>query len=398
MANIFKRLYDYWAANFSFRNVYKFSNFLKLGFIYIVAVFWVIIVELEFSENFWTKLLSNNLSSYRITIYTSNNTGEAVLANRIRKVTSKMGIDYYSIIFNNNLSNFWLTRGLYYSVTNLVNYLFKPNFNLAVTHHVSIVPIGYNITYLNVPPIMLYDISGKFKPELRHLKEYDAYADLYSFVHGENKNLNNAIKLDSLQNKKIIPIYMAQEFKDYSPPGGFKQALITGSLWGCNRNSLRITNALKMLAAEDLLIAYGSPDYFKELGEGYKGSFDRLKGALIDNLHTIQKEYGIALVIHSLEHMIEGIPTSRIMEASASGALVICDQHYFIKKFFGDNVLYIDTIHPEEQIYKQVKAHILWAHNNPAEAQKKAKAAYEIFAENFIIEKQFKFLIDQLNY
>lgn len=393
----FKSLYSYFVANFSFRNVFKISNFFKLAFIYIFALSWLIIFEFEFSENFWIKLISGNLSNYRMSVYTSWHIGESLLSHKIRKVASTMGVDYSAIVFNQAFTEFWLTRGLYYNATNLINYLFKPNFNLAVTHHVNIVPIGYNITYLNVPSTMLYNIKGGFKSDLQHLKKYDAYADLYSFVHGKNPYLDEAIKIDSLQNKKIIPLYLGHNYINYSQPVSFQQALITGTLWGCNRGSLRVIRALKRLAIEDLLIAYGVGGYFKELGNGYKGSFDKLKGTIVDNIITVQKQYGIALIIHSLEHMVEGLPTSRISEALASGSLIISDKHNFVKKFLGDNALYIDTFVSDEQIYQQIKSHILWARNNQGEVRKMTEAAYKVFAEELTIEKQIKFLIEQLN-
>lgn len=57
-------------------------------------------------------------------------------------------------------------------------------------------------------------------------------------------------------------------------------------------------------------------------------------GNPLQNLQLQQQKYGIALIIHNQEHMLEGIPTSRIAETVASGALVISDQQWLLKKVF----------------------------------------------------------------
>ena len=88
--------------------------------------------------------------------------------------------------------------------------------------------------------------------------------------------------------------------------------------------------------------------------------------------------------------MLEGIPTSRIAEAVTSGALVISDQNGFLKKFFGDSVLYYDAFASSAQIYYNIKSHIEWAKANPDKVYLKTKQAYQIFMDNFTIENQLE--------
>ncbi len=386
---------NFLARNFRLRNVFRISNIFKLGFIYFFIIFWIIIFNFNFSDHFWLKLLQGKLSSYRIAIYSSNNIGESLLYHRMRKVASNLGIDYAGIIYDNTLAQFWFTRHFYQVASNFTNYLFKPNINIALTFHVNILPLGYNITYLSVPSTMLYNPDGSFKRELAHLAEYDAYADIYSFVHGKNPFLNKALAKHNLANKKIIPLYLAQEFVEYSPPN-IQQAVITGSLWGCSRGSLRVASALKKLAEEELLIAYGLKDYLGFLDSAYKGRMESLNDHIIDSTIKVQKQAGISLIIHNFEHLVEGIPTSRIAEAAASGALIITDKHKFIENIFGNNVLYIDVFKSDEEIYQQVKSHIIWARQYPAQATTQAKTAYDIFTDHFTLEKQLSHLIAEL--
>lgn len=379
--------------NFRPSCVFTVSNFLKLLFIYCSAIAWIIFGDMQFSSNFFNKLITGKLSKVRISIYSvKDRAGEGVLYNRLRLVSEKEDIDYSAIRFSEALSNFWITHHFYLVATSLINYLFQPNLNLAVTHHVKIIPYGYNITYLNMPTTSLYSAEGKFKNEWIHLTKYDAYADLYTFVHGHNPILDSVLQNHNLKTKKIIPVYLAQNFLEYKEPN-IKQALITGTLWGCSRGSLRVMNALKALSDDNLLVGYGVKGYLSFLGKGYKGNFDSFS-SILDAMHQIQNELGIVLVIHNLEHMLEAIPTSRILEAISSGALVISDNHDFVKKHFGDNVLYFNVLASSQNMYEEIKSKILWAQSHKPEAIKIAKNAYDIFMQKFTMEKQLEYLIN----
>jgi len=383
--------------NFDLRKIFNLANLIKLLAIYLFGILCVIVIYFEFSDNFWRKLLFGELSKQRISFYTVDRIGEKMIYDRLKIVAASKNIDYCGVNFYEALSHFWLTKHFFYVTSSLINYLYNPQFNFAVTHHVNILPWGYNITYLNMPRNTLYSYSlnGDFDPQWRHLDNYDAYADLYSFVHESNDLLDIAISKQNQPNKKIIPIYISQNHLEYSAPVSFDQAVINGSLWGCSRGSLRTMRALKKLAEEGLLVAYGMREYLSFMNEAYKGPIEKF-GDSVENIIAVQKKHGIALVIHNLEHMLEAIPTSRISEAAASGALVISDHHPFIEKLFGDNVLYFNSLADHEHIYNEIKTHIEWARNNPELAKAKAHAAYKIFAQNLTIEKQLDTLINAI--
>ncbi len=243
---------------------------------------------------------------------------------------------------------------------------------------------------------MLFDVNGGFKARYSHLSQYDAYVDLHSVMHGTNPILTNALqKLDKVD-VPIVPLYLAQNRVEYSAATK-EQILVIGSLWGCNRDSLRMKLALKALAEDDLLIAYGLEDSLGFLKEKYKGSIESFAEVNVrESLLQLQKKYGISLVVHNLEHMIEGFPTSRIAESIAAGALVISDQHPFIKKYFGDNVLYFDSLTDSDSIYKQIKGHAEWIRQNPETAETMTRAAYDIFMTEFALEDQLHKLYNSL--
>ena len=368
------------------RKFINFSNFLKLVLLYAASLVWIIFFEIDYSKNFWSKSIEGNFSERRFSFYsTRDRIGEGVLYNRMIVIADKLGYDYSAFKFPESLSRFWLTSHFYKASSSIVNYIFKPQFNLALTHHVSILPVGYNLTYMNMPLDSLFGSDGDFLPQWEHLGQYDGYVDLYSLVHKNNELLQKIIRITG-KDKPIIPLYLAQNREEYTPLP-FDKALITGTLWGCNRSSLRVAMTLKKLADEGLLVGIGVKEYLGFLGKAYLGKMESF-GNVIDSLQNQQQKYGIALIIHNQEHMLDGMPTSRIAEAAASGALIISDQNKFLINFFGDSVLYYDAFADSDQIYNTIKSHIQWARANPSKAHAKTQKAYQIFTDNFTIENQ----------
>jgi len=375
------------------------ANFLRsiptviLVIILYLAGFFLIVPQ--YSNKFWLKLVTNKLSADRIAIYgITQRIGEYNLQLRLIKGARNLNIDFIAISFEDAITENPIIRTFYMLPINLLNYIFKPKLNLATTHYVNYLPIGYNIVYLNVPTSFLMDANLNFLEELSYLYQYDGYADIYSLVNGRNDYL---IKTLSKKKQKydIYPVYFGDNYKDYSP-AKYETALITGSLWGCARNNNRLRRALKHLADDGFLLSIGLPD-LAFLGKGYLGPTTKYAKDPTFVLGELQKLHGISLVFTTLEHMIEGIPTLRIAEAAASANLILSDYNHFVRKYFGNSVLYVDTLQNDVEIHKQIKDHILWARQNPEEARNMGEQAYKIFAENFYIEKHLKYLIDSVN-
>lgn len=99
------------------------------------------------------------------------------------------------------------------------------------------------------------------------------------------------------------------------------------------------------------------------------------------------RKAGVALCLHSPEHLRYGTTSARLMEASAAGVLIITDENPFARHYFGDNALYIDQTKDPLAIYQQVRRHLKWAQNNPKAAKAKAWATHQVFKEKFAMEK-----------
>jgi len=371
------------------RHVFSISGLLKIAFLYCAVVGWIIVFDFTLPKTI-------DRTGTTIAIYCSEDRiGEMRLYDRTVTAAKSMGWNVIGGTFSELWVSFALAKPFYYSAASLINLIFQPKFNLAVTHFAYLVPLGYNIVYLNVPNDSLFDLYGEFKDKYKHLSQYDAYIDLYSVMNGTNPTLINALEKCNKSDAPIIPLYLAQNYIEYTAAKR-EQALVVGSLWGCNRNSMRMMHALQHLVKDDLLVGYGLKE-LDALGTGYKGRVEDFApeiSSMEKKLVQLQKQYGISIVIHTLEHLISGMPTSRISESVAAGAIVISDQNAFIKHFFGDNVLYIDAITSADKIYSQIKDHIDWIKNHPAESEIKAKNAYDIFVKDLLLEKQLQKLLD----
>ena len=373
----------------SIRNILCLSSISKLLFMYFMIVFYIIIFTFDFSPGAFTNHKSHKIAVYGVV----GRIGEHRSYIRTLKAAKKMGWEYAGTSFNEKFANDAWTSHFYKMAANIVNIIVKPDFNLAMTHYVTIVPTGYNLTYLNVPDTQIYSLKHKFRSEYPHLEKYDAYVDLGSIMTGKNPLLHSVLKNHDKQEALVIPAYLAYDFEELVLPEKYEHAIITGSLWGCNRGSFRFKDALHMLADDKLLVAYGLADYFDYLGDSYLGLLEDY-GDPDRQVILLQRKGGIALIPHNFEHLVQGLPTSRFAEGIIAGSVLISDKHPFLEKYFGNNALYFDSFLSSEEIYKQIKTHIEWIKSHPAEAKQMTLNAYDIFVKDWTLETQLQKVMD----
>ncbi len=143
----------------------------------------------------------------------------------------------------------------------------------------------------------------------------------------------------------------------------------------------------------DLLDQTGYLDIYGPAWSWEKMNLASYRGLLPMDDHTVVdkiSESGIALILHSHVHLKGGVPTSRIFEAAAASAVIICDEHPFVKQNFGDAVLYIDPNQAPEKVFAEIDGHVKWVQEHPVEALKLARKAYDIFATRFTLEGEMQ--------
>ncbi len=158
----------------------------------------------------------------------------------------------------------------------------------------------------------------------------------------------------------------------------------------------KLLDILKLLDKSNEVNIYG-PRYFHgiEVWKGYK----TYRGDIpFDGVSTIQKikDSGICLVFSSDSHKESEVCSNRLFEGLAAGVPLICDNNVFIRKWFGDNVLYIDT-EDAMTAYVQIRNHIEYIKKHPKIVIKKMENCRGIFLAKFTMDKQLRDMIESVS-
>lgn len=127
---------------------------------------------------------------------------------------------------------------------------------------------------------------------------------------------------------------------------------------------------------------YGDPAKWARFGVAYKGAIPFDGSAIFDRIN----EAGIALCLHTEDHLKDDVPSMRIFESAAAGAVIITENSTFAKRHFGDSVLYVDKNADVLQKVTQIRAHYDWIRSHPTEALELAVKSHAIFNSHFPLE------------
>lgn len=152
----------------------------------------------------------------------------------------------------------------------------------------------------------------------------------------------------------------------------------------------RHQEVLKRLDKTGSLRIYG-PTVFQgvKVWDGYESYVNEIPFDGVSMLHEISRA-GIALVLSSQAHKDSELMSNRLFESIAAGALIICDENPFAKKFFGDSLLYIDSRCSIDKIHEDIVAHMAWAKSDPKAALAMIAKAQHIFRERFPLIRSLK--------
>ena len=158
----------------------------------------------------------------------------------------------------------------------------------------------------------------------------------------------------------------------------------------------RHQEVLKRLDKTGFLRIYG-PKIFQgvRVWAGYQSYVREVPFDGVSMIDEISKA-GVALVLSSQAHKDSALMSNRLFESVAAGALVICDENTFAKKFFGDSLLYIDSRSPVEQIFVDISGHLDWARTHPDQALAMIAKAQDIFRQKFTLIRNLRDLYSGL--
>jgi hypothetical protein len=254
---------------------------------------------------------------------------------------------------------------------------FRPDCTLA-THFTSPKLTEYPTLGLMANPPQYFDV---FPGSLHNILSYDGY-------------LTNSAKIrqylgDVLfsTGKKApvseLPFHLSCPRTEFvERPAGTRRLFYVGTRWDPGRHGTLFPRLARAVALD----AYGPPERWADLPEVYRGSIPYDGSSVVARI----RDAGVALCIHSKEHRTWGIPTMRIWEAAAAGAVVITDVADFAQQHFGDALLYIDLTASEDDIIAQIAAHMAWIDRHPEEATERARRAHAIFCQQFCLEEQLR--------
>ncbi len=152
---------------------------------------------------------------------------------------------------------------------------------------------------------------------------------------------------------------------------------------GTNWDGWRYQEIFEGLDQESYMQIYGAQAAWEYLQFSYKGQLPFDGESVISTLN----QAGLGLCLHKQEHIDDAVPSMRIFEIVASGAIAICGEHPFIKKAFGDSVFYINSdLAPQTQVL-QISRYIKWVKNNQQKAIEMSKNAHQILTEKYSLEK-----------
>ena len=195
-----------------------------------------------------------------------------------------------------------------------------------------------------------------------------------------------SIAQDPARDKPRFHLYHSLGKTLFPPTTGEGRVFYTGINWErVSGKRGRHGELLQLLDAGDFIRIFG-PRKFQgvDVWAGYRSYAGSLP---FDGLSVVREinRAGICLALSSDAHTQSELMSNRLFESIAAGAVTICDENPFARRFFGDSLLYIDCTLPPEDTFHQVTAHIHWIRANPDKALRLAADAQEIFRKEFTL-------------
>ncbi|MDX2244521.1 MAG: glycosyltransferase family A protein [Leptolyngbyaceae cyanobacterium bins.302] len=222
-------------------------------------------------------------------------------------------------------------------------------------------------------PTVLVETDERF---IRNVLSYDAYLSSSPYTDDWiHDRLYNTAK-----NYFIAPFFTSCNTTTYQQPQLQEPRLIyVGSNW----DGERFKDLFLDLEKQHCIDIYGSQVGWSYLSSAYRG------GLPFDGLSVLSalNQAGVGLCLHRDEHTQEGLPSMRIFEIVASGAIAICSNHAFIQNHFGNTVLYVDSTLSAIDQAAQIRSHMQWIKTHSKIALEMTEAAHQIFIEKFSLEQ-----------
>ncbi len=237
-------------------------------------------------------------------------------------------------------------------------------------------------------PLAFYDEWG-YRRHTRHLLTHDDFLSCSS--QWADDHVKRCIASDPTRDAPYFHFYHSLSAPILSPGIGDGKLFYAGINWErITKKVGRHGELLKILDGTGRLRIYG-PKIFQgvDVWAGYKSYVSSVPfdgSSMIQQIHKA----GISLCLSSAAHQESELMSNRLFEGLAAGAVTICDENHFAKRFFGDTLLYVDTRNSPEDTASQIGAHLDWIESNPDCAVGLARRAQEIFRSKFTLDRSLE--------
>ena len=176
-----------------------------------------------------------------------------------------------------------------------------------------------------------------------------------------------------------VPFYTSCNRTSYQAPDLSDPHLV---YLGTNWDGPRFQPLFTALDQQDFMVVYGKETAWDYLQHSYRGTLPFDGVSVLNALH----QAGVGLCLHAPQHCAAAVPSMRIFEIVAAGAIALCEPHPFITEHFADTVLYIDADLPPTEKAQQIAQRMDWIRQHPQSALAMSQAAHRIFTEHFTLE------------
>jgi hypothetical protein len=176
-----------------------------------------------------------------------------------------------------------------------------------------------------------------------------------------------------------LPFYTSCNHVVYQAPNLNDPHLV---YFGTNWDGPRFKQLFEQLDHQEFMQVYGKETAWEYLKNSYCGALPFDGTSVLSTLN----QAGVGLCLHTPQHCDAEVPSMRIFEIVASGAIALCEPHPFIAAHFADSVLYIDPDLSPSQKADQIAQTINWIRDHPHQALNLSQKAHRIFSEQFALE------------
>jgi hypothetical protein len=209
---------------------------------------------------------------------------------------------------------------------------------------------------------------------------YDGYLTISDSLSGFIRNLTFAAGRQETPGFYYNTCQRCEEVADLPRLIASRELRISyfGTNWDKRREKL-----INVLSRHDRVRVYGPKHSWPDIEPGSYGGVLPFDG---NSVQATYAENGIGLCLLADLHLRDDVISNRVFETASAGAIAICPEMAWLRRYFGESVYYVDQSLPHKYLVEQILRRREEIYANPAAAIEKARRAREIFENQFAAE------------